>query len=57
MKFIMLVHVGIKIQEIRLFSGSDKSRMLFFPLINNKMPTVIGILTFMRRENFMLSWV
>ena len=27
--------------------GSDKPRMLFFPLINVKMPTVVGILTFM----------
>ena len=37
------------------FLGSDKLRMLFFPLINVKMPTVVGILTFMSRKNFMLS--
>ena len=37
------------------FLGSDKSRMLFFPLINVKMPTIVGILTFMRRKNFILS--
>ena len=39
------------------FLGSDKHRMLFFPLINVKMPTIVGILTFMSRNNFMLSWV
>ena len=37
------------------FLGSDKPRMLFFPLINVKMPTVVGILTLMSRKNFMLS--
>ena len=37
------------------FLGSDKSRMLFFPLINVKMPTIVGILTYMSRKNFMLS--
>ena len=31
--------------------------MLVFPLINVKMPTVVGILTFMSRKNFMLSLV
>ena len=37
------------------FLGSDKPRMLFFPLINVKMLTIVGILTFMSRKNFMLS--
>ena len=31
--------------------------MLFFPLINVKMPTIVGILTVMNRKNFMLSLV
>ena len=31
--------------------------MLFFLLINVKMPTIVGILTFMSRKNFMLSWI
>ena len=31
--------------------------MLFFPLINVKMPTIVGILTFMSRKKFMLSSV
>ena len=44
-----------KNQENQQFSGSGKPRMLFFPLINVKMPTIVGILTFMSRKNFMLS--
>ena len=32
------------------FLGSDKPRMLFFPLMNVKMPTIVGILTFMSRK-------
>ena len=43
--------IGIKkYQDIQLFAGSDKPRMLFFLLIN-----VVGILTFVSRKNFMLS--
>ena len=45
----------IKYQEIQHFSGSDKPRMLFFLLVNVKMPNFVGILTFMSRKNFMLS--
>ena len=40
-------------KKIQHFSGSDKRRTLFFLLINVKMP----ILTFLSRENFMLSRV
>ena len=52
------------IKKFCLFWGADKPRMLFFQLINVKMPTTVGILTFMRtvgiltfmrRKNFMLS--
>ena len=32
------------------FSGSDKHVMLIFLLINVKMPTIVGILTFMCRK-------
>ena len=32
-------------------------RMLFFMLINVKRPTIVGILTFVSRKNFMLSLV
>ena len=42
------------IKKFGFFIGSDKSRVLFFPLINVKMPTVVGILTSMSRKNFML---
>ena len=35
--------------------GSVKHTMLFIPLINVKMPRIVGILTFMSRKNFMLT--
>ena len=44
------------IKKFSIFSGSDKPRMLLFLLINVKMPTTVGILTFMSGKNFMLSW-
>ena len=47
--------ISIKYQEIRLILGSDKHRMLFFLLINVKMPTIVGILTFLSRKNFIFS--
>ena len=53
MKFEMLI--SLKISRNSDFLGSDKPRMLFFPLINVKMPTIVGILTFMSRKNFVLS--
>ena len=43
------------IKKLEHFSGSDKPCMLFFSLINVKMPTIVGILTFMSRKNFTLS--
>ena len=46
--------ISIKISRNSAFLGSDKPRMLFFPFINVKMPTIVGILTFMSRKNFML---
>ena len=33
--------------------GSNKPRMVFFPLINVKMPTIVGILTFISRKKIM----
>ena len=44
-----------KYQETQHFLGSDKSRMLFFLFIIVKMPTIVGIVTFMSRKNLMLS--
>ena len=41
-------------EVIKLFAGSDKHIILFFMLINVKMPTLVGILTIMSRKNFML---
>ena len=38
MTFKMLIR--IKISRNSAFLGSDKPRMLFFPLINVKMPTI-----------------
>ena len=49
--------ISMKILRKSAFSGSDKTRMLFFMLRNVKMPTAVGILTCMSRNNFMLSWV
>ena len=43
--------ISIKISRNSAFLGSDKTRMLFFPLINVKMPTIVGILTFMSRKS------
>ena len=39
------------------FSGLNNQSQSFILLINVKMPTVVGILTFMSRINFMLSSV
>ena len=50
---ILNAHKYKKYQEVQLLSGSDKPRLLFFLLIDVKMPTVVGILTFMSRKNFM----
>ena len=54
---ILNAHKYKNIKKFGFFLGSDKPRMLFFPLINVKMPTIVGILTFMSRKNVMLSWV
>ena len=43
--------ISIKYQEIQPFSGSDKPSMLFFLLINVKMPTIVPILTFINKKN------
>ena len=51
----ILMLVSIKISSNSAFLGSDKPRMLFFPLIHVKMSKIVGILTFMSRKNFMLS--
>ena len=40
---------------IKLFSCSSQLSMKFFLLINVKMPTIVGILTFMKRKNSTIS--
>ena len=42
-------------EVIKLFSYSTQLSMKFFLLINIKMPTIVGILIFISRKNFMLS--
>ena len=51
------MHINKKYKEMRLVLGSDKPRILFFPLIKVKMTTTAGILTYVSRKNFMLSCV
>ena len=46
---------SIKISRNSAFSGLDEWGMLFFLFINVKMPTIVGVLTFMGRKNFMLN--
>ena len=43
--------ISIKISRNSAFLGSNKPRMLLFPLINVKMPTIVDILTLMSRKN------
>ena len=40
---------------IKLFSSSTQLSMKFFLLINGKMPTILGTLTFMNRKNSILG--
>ena len=42
-------------EVIKLFSCSTELSMKFFQLINVKMPTIVGILTFMSRKNSILG--
>ena len=49
MKFEMVISIKVS-RNSGFFSGSDRHRMLFFLLINVKMPTIVGILTFMSRK-------
>ena len=49
--------ISIKISRNSAFLGSDKPRMISPRLVNVKMPTIVGIWTFMSRKTFSLSWV
>ena len=48
---ILNAHKYKKYHKIQLYAVSDKPRMLFFLLINVRMPTtIVGILIFMARK-------
>ena len=49
------MHISIEISRNSAFLGPNKPRMLIFQLVNVKKASVVGILTFMSRRNFMLS--
>ena len=51
-KFQLLIKTITTNEEVSCLSLSD---VVFLMLINVKMPTIIGILTFMSRINFVLS--
>ena len=42
---------------MKKFIALSLSDVIFIMLINVKMPTIVGILTFISMINFMLSWV
>ena len=44
-------------RKLKKFLALSLSDVVFIMLINVKMPTIVGILTFMSRINFVLSWV
>ena len=46
--------LGYMAEVIKLFSYSAQLRLKFILLINVKMPTIVGILTFMSRINYRL---
>ena len=43
-------------EVIKLFSCSAQLRLKFILLINVKMPTIVGILTFMSKINYRILW-
>ena len=54
---ILIAHKYENIKQYSIFQAQISLEMLFFLLINVKMPKIAGILTFMSRKNFMLNWV
>ena len=49
-------HIRPGPEVIKLFSCSIELSMKFFQLINVKMPTIVGILTYMNRKNSILGF-
>ena len=54
-KGICFSKIFCQIKVIKLFSGSAQLSMEFFPLINVKTPTIVGVLTFMSGKNSILG--
>ena len=54
---ILNAHKYKNIKKFGLFKAQLSLECYFSPLIHVKMPTIVGILTFMSGENFMLNSV
>ena len=52
---ISTAHKKLKCGKIKTFLASKLLNGIFMMLINIKMPTIVGISTFMSRINFVLS--
>ena len=55
MKFVLLIK--IQYQQFKPVSCTAEFSMQFFLLTNIKMATIVGILIFISRRNFILNWV
>ena len=54
---ISTAHKNLKYQQMKKFLALSLSGVVLIMLINVKMPTIVGILTFMSKINFVLSQV
>ena len=54
---ISTAHIELKYRQIKKIFALSHSDVVFIMLINVKMPTIVGILTFMSRINSLLSYV
>ena len=54
-KYYMLIKTKLKHWQITKYLAFSPSNVVFIMLINVKMPTIVGILTFISRINFVLS--
>ena len=54
-EFEISTHKKLKYRKLKKFLALSLSDVVFIMLINVKMPTIVGILTFMSRINFVLS--
>ena len=52
---ISTAHKKLKYRQMKKFLALSLSDVVFIMLINVKMPTIVGILTFMSRINSVLS--